>query len=114
MVAEELRLAASELGRITGTVDVEDVLDSYFPIFASASSDSSTPLIPRLSGMSVIITNRPSDVQHPTLIVWLESFSTAYVEEEVNFCRYRRLSKPSLPLMLCLLTRSSSMPSLCS
>ena len=69
MSAEDLRLAASELGRITGAVDVEDVLDSYFPIFASASSDSSTPLIPRLSGMRVIITNRPSDVRHPTLIV---------------------------------------------
>jgi hypothetical protein len=27
MAAEELRFAASELGRITGAVDVEDVLD---------------------------------------------------------------------------------------
>jgi tRNA modification GTPase len=32
MAAEELRLAASELGRITGAVDVEDVLDKLFAI----------------------------------------------------------------------------------
>jgi tRNA modification GTPase len=30
MAAEELRLAASELGRITGAIDVEDVLDKLF------------------------------------------------------------------------------------
>ena len=29
MEAEELRLAASELGRITGAIDVEDVLDVF-------------------------------------------------------------------------------------
>ena len=33
MAAEELRLAASELGRITGAVDVEDVLDVLFTDF---------------------------------------------------------------------------------
>lgn len=33
MAAEELRLAASELGRITGAVDVEDVLDKLFTDF---------------------------------------------------------------------------------
>ena len=33
MAAEELRLAASELGRITGAVDVEDVLDVLFSDF---------------------------------------------------------------------------------
>lgn len=33
MAAEELRLAASELGRITGAVDVEDVLDKLFMDF---------------------------------------------------------------------------------
>lgn len=33
MAAEELRLAASELGRITGAVDVEDVLDRLFADF---------------------------------------------------------------------------------
>jgi len=33
MAAEELRLAASELGRITGAVDVEDVLDKLFSDF---------------------------------------------------------------------------------
>jgi len=33
MAAEELRLAASELGRITGAVDVEDVLDVLFKDF---------------------------------------------------------------------------------
>jgi tRNA modification GTPase len=33
MAAEELRLAASELGRITGAVDVEDVLDVLFNDF---------------------------------------------------------------------------------
>jgi len=33
MAAEELRLAASELGRITGSVDVEDVLDVLFADF---------------------------------------------------------------------------------
>ena len=33
MAAEELRLAASELGRITGAVDVEDVLDVLFADF---------------------------------------------------------------------------------
>lgn len=33
MAAEELRLAASELGRITGAVDVEDVLDKLFQDF---------------------------------------------------------------------------------
>jgi tRNA modification GTPase len=33
MAAEELRLAASELGRITGVVDVEDVLDRLFTDF---------------------------------------------------------------------------------
>jgi tRNA modification GTPase len=33
MAAEELRLAASELGRITGAVDVEDVLDKLFADF---------------------------------------------------------------------------------
>ena len=31
--AEELRLAASELGRVTGAVDVEDVLDVLFSDF---------------------------------------------------------------------------------
>jgi tRNA modification GTPase len=33
MAAEELRLATSELGRITGAVDVEDVLDVLFTDF---------------------------------------------------------------------------------
>jgi len=33
MAAEELRLAASELGRVTGAVDVEDVLDVLFSDF---------------------------------------------------------------------------------
>lgn len=33
MAAEELRLASSELGRITGAVDVEDVLDKLFADF---------------------------------------------------------------------------------
>ena len=33
LAAEELRLAASELGRITGAVDVEDVLDKLFADF---------------------------------------------------------------------------------
>ena len=33
MAAEELRLAASELGRVTGAVDVEDVLDRLFADF---------------------------------------------------------------------------------
>ena len=33
MAAEELRLAASELGRITGAVDVEDILDVLFRDF---------------------------------------------------------------------------------
>jgi tRNA modification GTPase len=33
MAAEELRLAASELGRITGAIDVEDVLDVLFNDF---------------------------------------------------------------------------------
>ena len=33
LAAEELRLAASELGRITGVVDVEDVLDVLFSDF---------------------------------------------------------------------------------
>lgn len=33
MAAEELRLAASELGRVTGAVDVEDVLDKLFADF---------------------------------------------------------------------------------
>jgi tRNA modification GTPase len=33
MAAEELRLAASELGRITGAVDVEDILDVLFSDF---------------------------------------------------------------------------------
>lgn len=33
MAAEELRLAASELGRVTGAVDVEDVLDVLFTDF---------------------------------------------------------------------------------
>ena len=33
MAAEELRLAASELGRITGAVDVEQVLDELFSTF---------------------------------------------------------------------------------
>jgi len=33
MAAEELRLAASELGRITGAIDVEDVLDVLFADF---------------------------------------------------------------------------------
>jgi tRNA modification GTPase len=33
LAAEELRLAASELGRITGAVDVEDVLDVLFRDF---------------------------------------------------------------------------------
>jgi tRNA modification GTPase len=33
MAAEELRLASSELGRITGAVDVEDVLDKLFSDF---------------------------------------------------------------------------------
>jgi tRNA modification GTPase len=33
MAAEELRLASSELGRITGAVDVEDVLDVLFSDF---------------------------------------------------------------------------------
>jgi len=33
MAAEELRLAASELGRLTGAIDVEDVLDQLFTDF---------------------------------------------------------------------------------
>jgi tRNA modification GTPase len=33
MAAEELRLATQELGRITGAVDVEDVLDVLFNDF---------------------------------------------------------------------------------
>merc|ERR1711957_1049119 len=33
LAAEELRLAGSELGRITGAVDVEDVLDVLFADF---------------------------------------------------------------------------------
>ena len=33
MAAEELRLATSELGRITGAIDVEDVLDVLFTDF---------------------------------------------------------------------------------
>jgi tRNA modification GTPase len=33
LAAEELRLAASELGRVTGAVDVEDVLDKLFADF---------------------------------------------------------------------------------
>jgi tRNA modification GTPase len=33
IVAEELRLAARELGRLTGRVDVEDVLDVIFRDF---------------------------------------------------------------------------------
>ncbi len=33
MAAEELRLAASELGRITGAIDVEDVLNVLFADF---------------------------------------------------------------------------------
>ncbi|CAB9527090.1 tRNA modification GTPase [Seminavis robusta] len=33
MAAEELRLAASELGRVTGAVDVEDILDKLFKDF---------------------------------------------------------------------------------
>jgi tRNA modification GTPase len=33
LAAEELRLAASELGRITGAVDVEDILDKLFADF---------------------------------------------------------------------------------
>lgn len=33
LAAEELRLAASELGRITGAIDVEDVLDVLFSDF---------------------------------------------------------------------------------
>lgn len=33
LAAEELRLAASELGRVTGAVDVEDVLDKLFTDF---------------------------------------------------------------------------------
>ena len=33
LAAEELRLAASELGRITGAVDVEEVLDVLFADF---------------------------------------------------------------------------------
>ncbi|GMH56311.1 hypothetical protein TrRE_jg10920 [Triparma retinervis] len=33
MAAEELRLAASEIGRVVGRVDVEDVLDSLFNDF---------------------------------------------------------------------------------
>jgi tRNA modification GTPase len=33
VAAEELRLATSELGRITGAVDVEDVLDVLFKDF---------------------------------------------------------------------------------
>lgn len=33
LAAEELRLAASELGRVTGAVDVEDVLDRLFSDF---------------------------------------------------------------------------------
>ena len=33
LAAEELRLAASELGRVTGAVDVEDVLDKLFSDF---------------------------------------------------------------------------------
>lgn len=38
LAAEELRLAASELGRITGAVDVEDVLDKLFADFCIGSS----------------------------------------------------------------------------
>jgi tRNA modification GTPase len=33
VVAEELRLAATELGRLTGRVDVEDILDVIFRDF---------------------------------------------------------------------------------
>jgi tRNA modification GTPase len=33
LVAEELRLAARDLGRLTGRVDVEDVLDVIFRDF---------------------------------------------------------------------------------
>ena len=33
LVAEELRLAARALGRVTGRVDVEDVLDQVFRNF---------------------------------------------------------------------------------
>jgi tRNA modification GTPase len=33
MVAEDLRLAARELGRITGRVDVEEILDVIFRDF---------------------------------------------------------------------------------
>jgi tRNA modification GTPase len=33
LAAEELRRAATELGRITGAVDVEDVLDRLFADF---------------------------------------------------------------------------------
>ena len=33
MAAEELRLAVSELGRITGAIDVEDVVDALFRDF---------------------------------------------------------------------------------
>ena len=33
MAAEELRLAASELGRVTGAIDVEDILDKLFSDF---------------------------------------------------------------------------------
>ena len=33
LIAEELRLAARELGRLTGRVDVEDVLDVIFRDF---------------------------------------------------------------------------------
>ena len=33
MAAEELRLAASELGRITGAIDVESILDVLFADF---------------------------------------------------------------------------------
>ena len=33
LIAEQLRLAATELGRLTGRVDVEDVLDVIFRDF---------------------------------------------------------------------------------
>ena len=35
MVAEDLRLAASELGRVTGTIDVENILDVLFADFCN-------------------------------------------------------------------------------
>ena len=33
MAAEELRLCASELGRVTGAIDVENILDVLFADF---------------------------------------------------------------------------------